>query len=347
MAKQATIRDVADAAKVSIATVSRVLNKSSGVRPELAARVLRAADAMNYSPNAVARSLKKAHTASIAYLVSNISDPFFIAIARGVESYIRNYGYNLMVCSIGHSKETEREYIQHLQGKKVDGMIINTTGYNDDLIANMSHQIPVVLSNRRIDALDFIGDFVDNENVGCTYELTKRLLMQGHKRIAIIYGPEHLSTAYERYRGFCSAMKEFDQIVDSSYPYQYSSTFTRQTGFDGTNMMLSLPKPPTAFVFASSELAFGGMRCFLQRRIQVPDEVSFVCVGDLPNREFLYIKPTLSSVNLQGMGERMAELLLERINSDVTIQNREIRFSSTILEGNSIKTVRISSKATV
>ena len=339
MSKTTTIKDIAKAADVSIATVSRVINQSENVKPELAERVMSAVKKLNYSPNAVARSLKNSKTAVVAYLVSNISDPFFITIGRGLEAYIQNYGYNLMVCSIGHSKERERDYLRILQGKKVDGMIINTTGYNDDLISGLSRKIPVVLSNRRINDGNFIGDFVDQENVGDAYALTNQLLMNGHKRIALVNGPEHVSTAYERYRGFCSAMREADLTVDATYPYQYSNTFTTQTGYDGVRVLMSLPDPPTAFVFASSELAFGGMRYFVQKGIRVPQDVSFVCIGDLINRDLLYTQPTLSSVNLHGMGERMAELLLERIQAEAAIPNREVRFSSTILQGNSVRSI--------
>lgn len=339
MSKTTTIKDIAKAAGVSIATVSRVINQSENVKPELAERVMSAVKKLNYSPNAVARSLKNSKTAVVAYLVSNISDPFFITIGRGIEAYIQNYGYNLMVCSIGHSKERERDYLRILQGKKVDGMIINTTGYNDDLISGLSRKIPVVLSNRRINDGNFIGDFVDQENVGDAYALTNQLLMNGHKRIALVNGPEHVSTAYERYRGFCSAMREADLTVDATYPYQYSNTFTTQTGYDGVRVLMSLPDPPTAFVFASSELAFGGMRYFVQKGIRVPQDVSFVCIGDLINRDLLYTQPTLSSVNLHGMGERMAELLLERIQAEAAIPNREVRFSSTILQGNSVRSI--------
>ena len=337
MSKNATIKDIAKAANVSIATVSRVVNHSENVKPELAERVQAAVKQLNYSPNAVARSLKNAKTAVVAFLVSNISDPFFITIGRGIEAYIQNYGYNLMVCSIGHTKERERDYLKLLQGKKVDGMIINTTGYNDDVISALSRKVPIVLSNRRINDRTFVGDFVDQENVGDTYALTNQLLINGHKRIALVNGPDHVSTAYERYRGFCSAMREADLTVDATYPYQYSNTFTTQTGYDGARILMSLPDPPTAFVFASSELAFGGMRYFIQKGIRVPQDISFVCIGDLANRDLLYTQPTLSSVNLHGMGERMAELLLERIQTGTPISNREIRFSSTILRGNSIK----------
>ena len=121
MAKISTIKDVASLANVSIATVSRVINHSGSVNPILAKRVQQAIHDLNYSPNIVARSLKTSNTATIAFLVSNISDPYFITIGRGIEDYIKGFGYNLIVCSIGHSKEKEIAYLQLLKEKRLMG----------------------------------------------------------------------------------------------------------------------------------------------------------------------------------------------------------------------------------
>lgn len=339
MKKTSTIKDVAAEANVSIATVSRVINRSTNVTPELEARVLAAAQKVNYTPNNVARSLKKSHTASIGFLVSNISDPFFISIAKGIEDYIQEYGYNLIMCSIGYSQKRESSYLQMLNENKVEGLIVNTSGYNDDLISALSNHIPIVLSNRKILSEDFVGDFVDSENVGCAYELTKKLLINGHKKIGIINGLPHLSTAYERHRGFCAAMREADIIVDETYPYQYNGIFTEGTGFDGAQYLLTLPDPPTALFICSSALTFGAMTYFTKEKIMIPQDLSFVCFGELINRNLLYVRPTLSSANLYGMGNKMAELLLERIQSETIIQNREVRFSNSFLAGNSIRSL--------
>ena len=220
MAKISTIKDVASLANVSIATVSRVINHSGSVNPILAKRVQQAINDLNYSPNIVARSLKTSNTATIAFLVSNISDPYFITIGRGIEDYIKGFGYNLIVCSIGHSKEKEIAYLQLLKEKKVDGLILNTVGYNDDIISELSQNTPIVLSNRRINSASFNGDFVDSDNIGGVYALTKCLLAAGHRKIGTINGPSHLSTASERYRGFCNAMNDHGISIEQDYLFQ-------------------------------------------------------------------------------------------------------------------------------
>lgn len=337
MKKDTTMKDIAVAANVSVATVSRVINQTGSVSPKLAKRVMRVVREMDFSPNLIAQSLKRSQTSSIAFLVSNISDPFFITLGRGIESILQRSNYSLMVCSTGHTKEQELAFLKMFYGKKVDGIIVNTTGYNDDEISTLSHNIPMVLSNRKIRSSSFVGDFVDNENMGCAYELTKKLLTYGHRRIGIICGPQHLSTGYERYMGFCSALREANIPTEPQYRYKFEGTFVRQTGYDGAKALLRMDEPPTAIVMSSSELAYGAMEYFIKYDIKIPDALSFVCIGDMVNRDLLYVRPTLSSVNLHGMGARMAELLLERIESSEQIPNREIRFASAIVDGDSVK----------
>ncbi|MBR0173248.1 MAG: LacI family DNA-binding transcriptional regulator [Lachnospiraceae bacterium] len=334
--RQTTIKDVANRADVSIATVSRVINHVGRVKPHLRDRVMKAAQELHYVPNNVARSLKSYRTASIAYVISNISDPFFTTIARGIENYIQESGYNLILCSTGHSREREAEQLKLLVEKKVDGIIINTSGFNDDMICEISRQLPVVLSNRRIDSPGFVGDFVDTDNVGSAYELTRRLLHRGYSRIGIINGPLHVSTTKERFRGFCMAMSEAGITVDENYIYRYNENFSEQSGYNGAKYLLSLDPPPQALMICSSALAFGAMQYFTEAGISVPDELSFVCLGDLIHRDLLRSIPTVASVNLMDMGNKMGELLLERVQSESFIPNREIRFSSTYLDGNSV-----------
>lgn len=337
MAKTSTIKDVALRANVSIATVSRVINNTGTVKPELEERVHQAIQDLNYSPNIVARSLKTSNTSTIAFLVSNISDPYFITIGRGIEDYIKDFGYNLIVCSIDHSKEKEVSYLQLLKEKKVDGIILNTTGYNDDLISEISQYTPMVLSNRRINSALFNGDFVDSDNIGGTSDLTKYLLASGHRKIGIINGPSHLSTASERYRGFCNAMKTVGIIVDETYPYQYEGLFDNASGYDGAKTLMEQEDPPTAIVLMSSEIALGAMRYFAEKNISIPDDISITCFGDIQNRDILYVTPTIASTNMIGMGIKMGELLLERIQAKEAVSNREICFTTQVHYGNSVK----------
>lgn len=339
MGKVATIKDVANFAGVSIATVSRVINNAGTVNPEMQERVLSAIQELKYSPNNVARNLKKSHTSSVAFIMSNISDPFFISIARSVEDYLQEYGYSLMVYSIDHSAEKEANCLALLQENKVDGAIINTSGFNDELISEFSQHTPVVLSNRKIFSNSFVGDFVDDDNIGCAYELTRQLIHSGHKKIAIVNGPRHLSTAKERFIGFSAALREAGIFIDSSYPYQYSGNFTEQSGYDGVKTLLNMSDPPTAIVLASSSLALGAMNYFVDYNIAIPEDVSFVCIGEMINHKLLFIQPTFSAANQYSMGQKIASFLVERIQSKKPLPNREFRLSSTFITGNSIKSI--------
>lgn len=335
MSKTATIKDVAFEAQVSIATVSRVINKSGTVNPELEKRVLAAIEKLSYSPNNVARSLKTSTTSTVAFLVSNISDPFFITIGRGIEDYIKEYDYTLMVCSVDQSPERELEYLNLLKEKQVDGFIINSTGLNSDAITKISQKIPVVLSNRQIVNTSFIGDFVDNDNVGGISTLTKHLTKIGHTKIGIINGPNYLSTAQERLKGFAGEMKRIGITVDETYPYLYENFFTKRSGYEGMKMLLGLEDPPTAIIAMSSEGALGALMYCKDNHVRIPEDISLVCFGNIENQELLYTDLTIATTNLNAIGNKMGELLIERIQSKDALPNREIRFVSALMEGHS------------
>lgn len=344
MSDNITIKDVALAANVSIATVSRVINQNSSVNSELKKRVIDVIEELNYYPNSVARSLKTENTSTVAFLVSNISDPFFITIGRGIEDKIKDYHYNLMVCSTDNSKDKEQSYLKILQEKKVDGIILNTTGKNNAFIAKLSQKIPIVLSNRRINDSIFLGDFVDNDNIGGAYQLTNHLLSLGHKKIGIINGPLYLSTGNERYKGFCNAMALAGHPIPENYPYYYGGNFTFQDGYDGADMLMRQNPPPTAILMMNSELALGALKYFVTHQIKIPEDVSIASFGDIQNRELLYVQPTIASTNLYGIGNKMGELIIERIQSKNQMKNREIQFVTQLSLGNSTRSISDTAK---
>lgn len=338
MKKDITIKDVAKAAGVSIATVSRVINENPTVNPEIKKKVLEAIKKLNYLPNNAARSLKTQNTETIAYLVTNISDYFFTAISRGIEQVIKEYNYNLLVCSNENSKETELQYLKMLQEKKVSGIILNTTGYNNEYIAEISQMFPVVLSNRKIPVPTFRGDFVDFDNSSSTLELTNHLISLGHKKIGVVNGPLHLSTAYERYRGFIMGMKKIGIDIDENYQYNYNHPFTLEGGYKGAQYLMEMDDPPTALILMSSELALGAMKYFVSNEIKIPDDVSIVSFGDILNKELLFINPTLSYTDLNSFGNKLGKVMIERINNR-DLNNREFRFMTTLQYGNSTRKI--------
>lgn len=337
MGSRVTIKDVARVAGVSISTVSRALNNRSTVNPELSRRVFEAANSLGYSPNEIARSLKRNNTSLIAYVVSNTADPFFTYISRGIEETLYLAGYNLINCSSSFSIEREQSFLRTLNERRVDGIIINSVGNNDETISALSQSVPIVLSNRSVQATSFIGDFVDFDNVSGMAALTNHLLSLGHRRIAITNGPIFLSTARERYCGFRDALRRAGVDMDG-YPYCYNSeqSFSMEDGYIAAKTLMSMDEPPTAILASNSEMALGALRYFHENGIRIPEDVSLCCFGDILHHDLMYVDVTHTQMDLIGLGNRMADLLLERIKHENKITvNREIRFSTPFILGTS------------
>lgn len=338
MGSNPTIKDVAKLAGVSISTVSRTLNENQSVDEKLKNRVWKAAEELGYMPNEVARSLKRQDSSLIAYVVSNTADPFFTSISRGVEEVLFEKGYNLINCSTNFSLERENSFLSMLTKRRVAGIIINSVGHNDENIGRMSQSFPIVLSNRFISSANFVGDFVDFDNVSGVMNLTKHLISLGHKKIAFLSGPTHLSTARERQFGYREAMLKAGINTSDDFPYIYSAedSYSINDGYYGTAKLMNLPVPPTAIIASNSEMAIGAMNYCREHNISIPGDVSLCSFGDLLNHELMYVNLTHTRVDLFSIGNRMATLLIERINNSGNPQpNREIRFDCPIVIGNS------------
>lgn len=332
-----TIKSVAEDAGVSIATVSRVLNKSGYVSAELEERVMRSIKKLGYYPNSIARSLKYESTLSIGLILSDISNSFFCVVLRSLEDTIMEHGFNLVVCSTDGLKEREYSRIQLLLSKKVDGMVINTSGFNDEYISAISHDIPVVLCGRNIDSPSFIGDFVDSDNYEGSQMLTQHLIEQGHRRIAIINGQSNVSSAQERARGFIDAMRAIGQTIDRSHPYYYEGNFnTSASGYAGTAALLHLEHPPTAIIAMNNELCTGALRYCRENGIRIPEELSICSYGQLRDDDLLYVQPSYVTMDPQIIGKRIGESLLNRIANKNKVSNREIRYSPKLIAGNGV-----------
>ncbi|MCD8140300.1 MAG: LacI family transcriptional regulator, partial [Planctomycetaceae bacterium] len=207
MQKNVTIRDVAREAGVSVATVSRALNQNYPVSDKLRQRIDAAVAKLDFHPNAIARTLKTNNTGIIGFLVSDISQNFFTTILKGVENIIQTSNYNVISCSTDNQKSTELSYLNILLEKKVDGIILNGTGMNDEYIAKISKTVPIVCSHRSNSSPDFFGDFVGCDEFNSIQQLTSHLLALGHRKIGLLNGPLHVSTGHDRYQGFCAAMR--------------------------------------------------------------------------------------------------------------------------------------------
>ncbi|MFP4115075.1 MAG: LacI family DNA-binding transcriptional regulator [Spirochaetota bacterium] len=333
--KSVTIKEVAKRAGVSIATVSRVVNGNYYVGPEMTKRVNDAIAELDYQPNFFARSLKGASTLTIAVVVSDISNPYFNFVTRAIEDVVWPREYNLIFSSTQGSAERELTTLNTLLSKKIDGLILNTTGHNDRFVASMSSSVPVVLLHRRLAARGFSGDFVDSDNRAGAAELTRHLQDAGHTRIGAINGLLELSSGRERFDGFCIAREESGVTVDGSSYDVYNGDFTAESGYAGTEYFHTQRPDITGLVVMNNAMTLGALRYLHEHRVRVPEEMSIVCYGNIMNRDLLYVRPTIVSLDPQTIGRTAAEYLISRIEKPA-LKKRKYIFQPELDPGESV-----------
>lgn len=333
--RRITILDVAKDANVSPATVSRVLNNNSRVDASLRERVLRSTQKLGYLPNANAQSLITHSTYEIGFLVSDISNSYYGAIARTVENIVNPQQYNLILCSTDEVQLRESTYLQMMVRRHVDGLILNPTCLNNEAISALSHSLPILLMNRKIDSPGFHGDLVDTDGyTGCKL-LTEELLRAGHRKIYCVRGPEIYPNARERFRGFVDAMGEYGIEIDSDYPYVFDGHFTTEGGIQAVDHLLSFVDLPTAIISESNMSTVGIMQRLLEYHIHVPEDISLAGHDQIENMQLFTTCPCSAVYDLQAIAQCVGTAILERIENPA-LDMRQYIFSPTLQQGNSI-----------
>lgn len=354
-----TIRDVARQAGVSTATVSRVINGNSQVDACLVARVHQAVSSLGYVPNTVARSLKADRTMLVGLLISDIGNPYFSAIAKALESALGQHGYTLLIGSTEEGPEREQRLLDGMLGRKADGLILNSTGRNDAMLAAISQRLPVVLLNRRIRTPGFCGDLVDSDNREGARAMMRCLLDAGHRHIGVIHGDLSVSTGREREEGFLSVLGESSNmtgsgnmdgpgnmtgsgnmdgsgIVDGAMRVlAYQGDFSMESGMAGAEALLSGPQPVTAIAVMNNSMAIGVLRYCRRHAIRIPEDVSVVSYGSIEDADLLYVNPTVVALSPREVARHAAELLLARMRHPVA-ENREILLPPDLEKGNTV-----------
>lgn len=308
-----TIKDLAKELNLSTATISRVLNNSGYASPEVRERVLATAKKLNYQPNAIARSLKKHQTNTIGVIIPDISNPFFMKISRGIEDTIQPSGYTLIFASGDENPKKEREVLQVIHEKRVDAIVLATSGENDEMINSIkSTGVPMILIDRKInnDALGF--DYVVEDNVEGAYLLTNYLIHNGHKRIGVVNGSLSVSTGYERYLGYKKALKEngmeeFPELI-------YNGNFIQEDGFKATELFLQLEDRPTAIISFNNTMTFGVLLQLTRHGISNFDNLVVASYGESEAAQ-LFKSPKIISIKQSPyeMGIKVGEILINRL----------------------------------
>jgi LacI family transcriptional regulator len=332
----ATIRDVSQLAKVSQATVSRVLNGTVPVSHAKRTAVLAAIEQLGYHPNAFARSLATNRSFAIGAMVSELSSAVYGDIIRGIESVVEARGMHIMVSS-GHARsDLERKALEALKERRTDALIVQVDASPDDELVTWVRQagLPVIVVGRCIPAIAECCVHLDNVAGGAL--ATRHLADRGHRRIAHVAGLMRLADARDRLAGYQQALGHAG--LDSEPSLIVEGGFVEDGGYRAIQQLLIDGTDFTAIFAANDQSAAGALKALREAGLRVPDDVSLVGFDDLFIAHYLY--PALTTVRqpFTEMGQAAARLALAALGIDT---EREVtrRFDPVLVERDSVATL--------
>lgn len=312
-----TIADVAKEANVSISTISRVVNNSKTVSPELKEHVYKVIEKTGYRPNVLARGLITKQTHTIGLVVSDISNSVIAMIAKGINSVCQENGYTVVVCETDGKAERETELLNKLAEHRIDGLVFAGVDVNHKLTDHMLRmEYPVVLVTQQESYGETRVDTVIHDNYHLTYDAVNFLIANGHRRIAFIAGPKNdYSSGMLRIEGYHAALKEHGIPPTESY-VRYGD-FSFDAGYESMRQIYEESlELPTAVIAASDLMAIGAMQSAFSLGLSVPEDLSVMGIDDSEMAK--YSRPSLSTVRIpyfeEGAmaGETLLRLIEER-----------------------------------
>lgn len=302
------IIDVAKKAGVSAMTVSRYFNQPSKVAPSTRKRVEEAIEALRYVPNAAARSLVQGRTHTVAAILSDLTNPFFTTLARGIEDTAQEHGYTLFVGNTDESLDKEQHYLDALVSRRVDGLLLSPSpGKSHHLERIEQRGIPIVLIDRRLRGV--AADVVRGDSYVGARRLVEHFLEQGYRDVAFVGGQPGISSLEDRLSGYRNAMEEAG-LAERVYLGQYD----RSSGEDITDMLVEQGNVPEAIVAANNLVAVGVLVALRRHTLRVPDDVGLACFEDLEIAASMDPFLTVAEQPAYEMGRVAMELLIERMN---------------------------------
>ena len=304
------IYDVARLAKVSVATVSAVVNESAYVSPSLKSRVTRAIQELGYQPNLLARSLATRQSHMLGMIVSDISNPFWPEVVRGAEDRAHAAGYTLLLSNSDDDPRKEEMYLNLFLAKRIDGVLLAKAP--GDLSADMAshferNKVALVHLLRGTPRSPFDAVLLDDRDAA--YEAVSHLLRLDYRRIAMITGPARVTTAQRRLAGYRQALKDWNVKVDPALSYE--GDFRVRSGY--TAGLELLKRKPEAVFVSNYLMAVGLMKAVRQYQLRCPQDVAIVTCDDHPWMESF--SPQLTTVNFPkyDLGSEAARVLIERV----------------------------------
>lgn len=291
-----TIKDVARAAGVSVATVSRALNRADNVTPETRRRVEAVAQELRFTPSSAARSLITRRTHTVGALLPDLYGEYFSELIRGIDLKARARGLHLLVSS-SHGDAQEAVAALRAMHGRVDGLLVMSPHVDTDSLAdNLPPGLPAVLINTRFPGDEHSSFAVDN--YGGAHAMTRHLISRGHRRVAFIGGPDKNYEAQERLRGYRTALAE---LLPGEPELVLPGDFTEESGWRAGSEIASLATRPEAVFCGNDMMAIGCLAALAEAGVRVPHDIALAGFDDIPISR--YVTPPLTTVRV-----RIAEL---------------------------------------
>jgi LacI family transcriptional regulator len=322
-----TIRDVARAAGVSVATVSRVFNNSGPVHEETRARIREVAGALRYSPNSAARSLITAKSNTLGVLLPDLYGEFFSEVIRGIDQTAQQNGYHVLVSS-SHETQARIEGAMRAMRGRVDGLIVMSPDIDaPTLAANLPDSLPVVLLNCAVEGTTY--DAITVDNFGGAYAMVRHLLSTGRNRVAIITGSSRNYDARERLRGYRAALH--DAGAERQEGWEIPGDFTETGGYQAARALAMLSPRPNALFAANDAMAIGALSALRKADLSVPGDIAVAGFDDIPMAR--YMNPPLTSVHVEisELGARAMGVLLAAVQEKNRHERQQVTLPTTLV----------------
>ena len=320
-----TIKEIADRAKVSIATVSRALNNDQKVTPETKSLILKISEELNYRPNLLARNFAKKTSNIIGLVLPDLTDEFFTEIIKGVDEVTYKHGYYTMVASSHRYRSLEESLTALTNNGLVGGLIL--------LISSVTKPIKDILDQSNLPVVLIAGtskenDVVSIDNYSGAFNMTEFLINKNYRKLAHITGPPDNNDSQLRTKGFIDACKKHNIPLNKSWIV--NGDFTKESGEKTCSRLVELKQKPEVIFASNDMMALGCYDILNSKGYKIPDEIGVVGFDDI----FLshYLTPALTTVRVQieEVGRKAADILVKRLNGD-TSKWHEIKVSTELV----------------
>jgi LacI family transcriptional regulator len=302
------------AAKVSPTAVSMALNNRPRISEETRKRIRHIAKKMNYQPNLLARGLVINRSHTLGLIITNIMNPFYPELAKGIEDKSRELGYNIILCNTNYDLRLEKYEISMLRSKGVDGIIFSSVEVNDpNIMPLVEDRFPFILVNRRIfnRTLGRKIDYIVLDNFSGGYMAMEHLFKLGHRRVGIIAGPLNISTAAERTQGARKSLSDHGLKLDPNLIVECD--FSKDQATQATRRLLSLRKPPTAIFAENDYMALGAREAILDKGLKIPEDTALVGFDDIVAASLKGVELTTISQRKYEMGSLAVKILVDKV----------------------------------